>query len=306
MADYVYYVIGKCQEFNSHSNHACNVCYSHCFLYIQNKNHSSRVCHSSLLNFQTQYIEPCLCHCSYLQLYMHNSFETLYFFRYCNECCVQLNFSGVYYHLVILFYSVSDFHLFQLAACRPHSAKPKPTLLACVACTSIKFRISLCIDIAHEKKDCGFTPNCVLINSVFTKFNSTEFPYTSLHQRVCSTSGERRTSKHGDNKQSVWSDGEGMYFWQLCMGSSFHRYISWSQANCKVNWVTKKALHLQIVFVDIELLLHRRVLQPSDLEQHYIDLFTFRLGHGKANDHLKLVVFCQIVIVGSLLYGQQC
>ena len=37
------------------------------------------------------------------------------------------------------------------------------------------------------------------------------------------------------------------------MGSSFHRYISWSQANCKVNWVTKKAMHLQIVFVDIEL-----------------------------------------------------
>ena len=48
-------------------------------------------------------------------------------------------------------------------------------------------------------------------------------------------------------------DGERMYFWQLCMGSSFHRYISWSQANCKVNWVTKKAMHLQIVFVDIEL-----------------------------------------------------
>ena len=35
-------------------------------------------------------------------------------------------------------------------------------------------------------------------NPVFTKFNSTEFLHTSLHQRVCNTiSREKRTSKHG-------------------------------------------------------------------------------------------------------------
>ena len=50
-------------------------------------------------------------------------------------------------------------------------------------------RISLCTDIAHEKKNYGFTPN-LDFNPVFTKFNFTEFLHTSLHQRICSTSRE--------------------------------------------------------------------------------------------------------------------
>ena len=55
---------------------SCDVYCSHCFLYIQNKNHSSRVHHSSLPSFQTRRT----LHCSYLQLDIHNSFETLYNF----------------------------------------------------------------------------------------------------------------------------------------------------------------------------------------------------------------------------------
>ena len=37
-------------------------------------------------------------------------------------------FTGFAIILVVVFYSVSDFHLFQLA-CRPHSPKPNPYLL---------------------------------------------------------------------------------------------------------------------------------------------------------------------------------
>ena len=37
----------------------------------------------------------------------------------------------------------------------------------------------------------------------------------------------------------------------------------------------KKALHLQIVFADIEFFLHRRVLYTSDLEQYIFDHITF-------------------------------
>ena len=38
-------------------------------------------------------------------------------------------------------------------------------------------RISLCTDIAHEKKNYGFTPD-LDFNPVFTKFNFTEFLHT--------------------------------------------------------------------------------------------------------------------------------
>ena len=44
--------------------------------------------------------------------------------------------------------------------------------------------------------DCGFTLN-LHFNPVFTKFNSTEFLHTSLHQIERNTSREKRTSKHG-------------------------------------------------------------------------------------------------------------
>ena len=46
------------------------------------------------------------------------------------------------------------------------------------------------------EKDYGFTPN-LHFNPVFAKFNSTEFLQTNLHQRVCSTSRKKGTSKHG-------------------------------------------------------------------------------------------------------------
>ena len=44
--------------------------------------------------------------------------------------------------------------------------------------------------LPHEKKNYGFTPN-LDFNPLPTRFNLTEF------LRVCSTSGEKRTSKHG-------------------------------------------------------------------------------------------------------------
>ena len=78
-----------------------------------------------------------------------------------------------------------------------------------------------------------------------------------------------------------------------CISGSFHRYISWSRAHIKVNCATK-SLHLQTMFIDI---VHRQprpqVLssnpnpppifeerawqrgQPSELEQHTFDCFTF-------------------------------
>ena len=42
-------------------------------------------------------------------------------------------------------------------------------------------RISLCADIAHEKKNYGFTPD-LDFNPVFTEFNFTEFLLTSIHR----------------------------------------------------------------------------------------------------------------------------
>ena len=70
--------------------------------------------------------------------------------------------------------------------------------------------------LAHEEKNYGFTPN-LDFNPLPTRFNLTEFLHTSMHsvvsqarlshvrvwparlciQIVCSTSREKRTSKHG-------------------------------------------------------------------------------------------------------------
>ena len=47
--------------------------------------------------------------------------------------------------------------------------------------------------LPHEKKKYGFTPNFDF-NPLPTRFNFTKFLPPS---RVCSTSGEKRTSKHG-------------------------------------------------------------------------------------------------------------
>ena len=47
--------------------------------------------------------------------------------------------------------------------------------------------------LPHEKKITGFTPN-LDFNPLPTRFNFTEFLPPS---KVCSTSGEKRTSKHG-------------------------------------------------------------------------------------------------------------
>ena len=47
------------------------------------------------------------------------------------------------------------------------------------------------------------------------------------------------------------------------------KFLSFKRTVRQLNGL-QKALHLQIVFADIELFLHRRVLQPSDLEQHIL------------------------------------
>ena len=43
--------------------------------------------------------------------------------------------------------------------------------------------ISLCTDIGHEKKNCGFTAN-LGFNPVFTKFNLTEFLHATTPESM--------------------------------------------------------------------------------------------------------------------------
>ena len=66
---------------------------------------------------------------------------------------------------------------------------------------SCKFLTNLVMyRLPHEKKNYGFTPN-LDFNSLPTRFNLTEFLSPS---GVCSTSGEKRTSKHGISVVSAW------------------------------------------------------------------------------------------------------
>jgi len=55
-------------------------------------------------------------------------------------------------------------------------------------------RISLCTDIAHEKKIAGL-PHSWSLRNLTPRIS--EFLHANLHQRVCSRSREKRTSKHG-------------------------------------------------------------------------------------------------------------
>ena len=64
-----------------------------------------------------------------------------------------------------------------------------------------------CPWLASQQRSIAGLPQIWILTLNLTPPN---FCIQSLHQRVCST--------------SVLGDGEGMYFWQLCMGSSFHRY----------------------------------------------------------------------------------
>ena len=59
-------------------------------------------------------------------------------------------------------------------------------------------RISLCTDIAHEKKIAGLPQIWILTLSLRNLTpRISEFLHANLHQRVCSRSREKRTSKHG-------------------------------------------------------------------------------------------------------------
>ena len=77
------------------------------------------------------------------------------------------------------------------------------------------------------RKYCGFTPN-LDCNPVFTKFNLTEFLHTSYTREYAAHQGKRELVSMVSvyNKQSVLSDGEGMYFCRLCGAAFIGKFLS--------------------------------------------------------------------------------
>ena len=92
--------------------HSCDVYYSHCFLYMQNRDPSSRICHSSLSNFQTQQNLACAIVLIFSQICIIHLKLCIISFRNCSVYFLE----GLLVISCILLQCLSDFHLFQLAS----------------------------------------------------------------------------------------------------------------------------------------------------------------------------------------------